>query len=692
MNRNHPHPAILRMREANKAKARRLHNHFSSSHTPPTPQPSVWQPKNPDIAWPHMNNETLLTQAQWEETNFPSQTLPTTVTGVVNITTWNKRISELLDSEEVNMGLVNLMREVGEQLTHGADSHVGSPGTSLTHGENWVSPGANSEDTTARIADALASFTTAGHMAGPLFKEDVSKYKINPILAIKKPGGHVRVVGNLKSPKGNSFNEGIPEPKLSEWPVNMLTARKFAQMIVKAGRGALMSCSDMCDAYKMIPICLKQRKLQAYRFCGALFVELKLIFGDRLACQYFDRFHDCILRAFVLPMSSFPPVAQGRTVDDIPAVAPKGAEQALRRFVQSYRTTLNTLNIMAAPDDPACTKAFDCSTEGEVLGTRFNTVSFTWSLPHDKLHKMVTDIHKLATGETFHSLRELESIVGKLNNVSRLCPALKTLTGEAIFEMTSHINTLIQADGSISDTKRDSATFRTSPELNQDLLMAAAIMSDTYDNPLPIIDPDPPAPLCAVPIYPDASGHIAGPTSPCLGVLFPSHNLQQTAAFSFPFPTDFLLHSNGTGLVADTTTTLESLGILIPMITNPHRCAGKALHIFIDNIAVVFSFKKRRSNDKLAHTIIRASYLIAGALACKLFVSWTPRRSDVESVIADDLTHMDFSTTLSLDPHSYRSVQPFPPPIREWMKHPSYDRDLGHHILSWMATTYQNLL
>jgi hypothetical protein len=33
------------------------------------------------------------------------------------------------------------------------------------------------------------------------------------------------------------------------------------------------------------------------------------------------------------------------------------------------------LNIKAAPGDPDRTKALDCATEGEVLGTRFNTVS-----------------------------------------------------------------------------------------------------------------------------------------------------------------------------------------------------------------------------------------------------------------------------------------------------------------------------
>ena len=101
--------------------------------------------------------------------------------------------------------------------------------------------------------------------------------------------------------------------------------------------------------------------------------------------------------------------------------------------------------------------------------------------------------------------------------------------------------------------------------------MVAAVMADTHDYSLPIIDMDQIAPLCSVLIYPDASCHIGGPTSPCLGVFLPPQDLQHAAAFSFLFPTDFLLQSNGTGLVSDTTTTGESLGILIPMITNPHR-------------------------------------------------------------------------------------------------------------------------
>jgi hypothetical protein len=135
--------------------------------------------------------------------------------------------------------------------------------------------------------------------------------------------------------------------------------------------------------------------------------------------------------------------------------------------------------------------------------------------------------------------------------------------------LKEHIHSLMEEDGSITAKLRDSHIFSPSPEVSQDLRMVAAIMADTHDHPLPIIDTDQIAPLCSVLIYPDASCHVGGPISPSLGVLFPPYDLQHAAAFRFPFPTDFLLQSNRTGLVADTITTGESLGILIPMITNP---------------------------------------------------------------------------------------------------------------------------
>ena len=122
-----------------------------------------------------------------------------------------------------------------------------------------------------------------------------------------------------------------------------MTAPKFARMLVHAGRNALMACSDLCDAYKMLPVCLPQRHLQSYTFCEALFIELKMVFGDRMACKFFDRFHFLILQAFVNPASTFPALAQGRTVDDIPSCVPAAARSSLETFVKSYRQCLDSL-------------------------------------------------------------------------------------------------------------------------------------------------------------------------------------------------------------------------------------------------------------------------------------------------------------------------------------------------------------
>ena len=95
-------------------------------------------------------------------------------------------------------------------------------------------------------------------------------------------------------------------------------------------------------------------------------------------------------------------------------MVPFGAKSSLISLVEQYRNALQVLNLRAADDDPSCTKAFDCSQEGEVLGIRFNTIDFTWSLPHGKLITLVTDLRKIANGDKVrYSLRDLERKMGE---------------------------------------------------------------------------------------------------------------------------------------------------------------------------------------------------------------------------------------------------------------------------------------
>ena len=94
--------------------------------------------------------------------------------------------------------------------------------------------------------------------------------------------------------------------------------------------------------------------------------------------------------------------------------------------------------------------------------------------------------------------------------------------------MGDHIRKLSDAQGNISDEDRDKHISLMPQDVRQDLLLVATLMADTYDHPLPIVDPDPPVPLSATHIYTDASGNIGAKTSPSLGILFPLEDFQQS--------------------------------------------------------------------------------------------------------------------------------------------------------------------
>ena len=129
-------------------------------------------------------------------------------------------------------------------------------------------------------------------------------------------------------------------------------AKQFAEMLVETGQGCIMSCSDMISAYKNLPVKKEQRRLQVFQFGGKHFVDLKLIFGDRSACMWYDRFHHCVVWFFVWPLCHIPCSWVGRTIDDLTSVSPQGAEGYTSSFVAQYRKTLTALNIGVAPEDP----------------------------------------------------------------------------------------------------------------------------------------------------------------------------------------------------------------------------------------------------------------------------------------------------------------------------------------------------
>ena len=97
-----------------------------------------------------------------------------------------------------------------------------------------------------------------------------------------------------------------------------------------------------------------------------------------------------------------------------------------------------------------------------------------------------------------------------------------TETGDLIRALRVHISLLADNKGLVSRKKRDSHCFTLNGNTKKDVLMLAAVIVDTFEHPLPKMRQLPVMLLHAIPIYTDASGHIAGPVSPALGIFIAS--------------------------------------------------------------------------------------------------------------------------------------------------------------------------
>ena len=80
----------------------------------------------------------------------------------------------------------------------------------------------------------------------------------------------VRPIMNLSSPKGNSLNDAIDMDTVQK--IGMSSPKIFAEELVKAGKGALFSKSDIVDAYKLIPNAVQQWRLFGFKWLGKYFL------------------------------------------------------------------------------------------------------------------------------------------------------------------------------------------------------------------------------------------------------------------------------------------------------------------------------------------------------------------------------------------------------------------------------------
>jgi hypothetical protein len=551
------------------------------------------------------------------------------------------------------------LHKVCRDLENGAD--IGCRGTARNATVCTNAPSAH--DAGGEVTDAIAVWVEQGIVAGPFDKAArPTNAKINGVMCHIKPNGTARIILNLSAPKGSSVNDGI---NADEFPTSMSSTALWIEVLNRAGKYCTMAKVDWAAAYKHIAVRKEDIELQYFSWLGKDFVELMLVFGGASSAGLYDRLAKTALD-LIVRWSKFPVNMVIQYLDDVCAAAPQGCD-SLIRFEKAYRDFAKDVGIQLAPDtDPD--KAFSSATSGTVLGVRYDTANWTWSIPQDKLATVLKQLRETISADSL-AQHEIWSLVGRILHYAPLVPNGRF-----------NIVELIKASAESKD--RNHRVMLTPDMKRQAYFWWILLKSTTGLSSIPT-----PArfPAWTIEYFTDASGGSA---------LSPGHGTGGIGGkFWFLVPWGQRInsgarHTDGRRLCRKLSA-LELIGPLICVAADQEYARGKPVRIWVDNAGAIGIWRKGYSTRcGLCTTLVKAINTVATAAGCPVSIEKITRCSNTGSELADELSkgrHAAFRRKLPADWLIHPSPAWIPPSILYWIAMPQVDHDLGDRILADLA-------
>lgn len=131
-----------------------------------------------------------------------------------------------------------------------------------------------------------------GSIAGPFSSPPFTNIQVSPLgIVLKKNPGEFRMIHHLSYPKGSSINDHIPDQYCS---VQYQSIDHAIAAIKRIGVGALLSKSDLENAYKQVPIHPDDFELLGFLIEGSFYFDKTLPFGLSYSCQLFEKFSSAL--------------------------------------------------------------------------------------------------------------------------------------------------------------------------------------------------------------------------------------------------------------------------------------------------------------------------------------------------------------------------------------------------------------
>ena len=517
-----------------------------------------------------------------------------------------------------------------------------------------------------KVTDAIADWVSKGFAYGPLPLSDVPKgAKFSGVMTRPKPNGSVRIILNLSSPKGSSVNDGIDS---SDFPTVMSSTTKWLRALHRAGKRCLMTKVDWADAYKHLAVRLEDTELQYFNWLGKAFKELSLVFGCASSAGLFDRLAKVVL-AVVVFRAGIDPVLVIQHLDDCCAAGPRDSS-ILAKFDAVFAEVAAELGLRLAPrDDPE--KSFAPSTQGVILGVYYDTVAWTWAIPHSKFALLLQSL-KFLMDETTCPQEQIWSVVGKLIHVKRLVPG-------------GHFNLywLLRANSFSTDPK---CPVPLCADLKRQVWFWFTMLQ-VCSGRASLPDPDRVLPAWSLDIFTDAAGGSKTSKGQGVGVV--------SAQFWSYVPWQWAINSGqDTGdfrRLDRIMSALELFGPLVAICAARKFCRGIPVRCWVDNAGSVFIYKKGYSTScAYSSAIATAIATVAAGLGCQVELCKITRCSNEGALMADFISKGALSRFRSLADSTEgfkcpRLPLPVPLALLRWVTSPSPDFNLGHAILRELA-------
>jgi hypothetical protein len=304
----------------------------------------------------------------------------------------------------------------------------------------------------------------------------------------------------------------------------------------------------------------------------------------------------------------------------------------------------------------------------------FDTGDMSWRLSDTKICKAMDSVKRALNGNST-TLKECQRLIGHLNDVGQMCPLMK------IFRQP--INMCLSEILSDADPK---SIIHISQEAKKDLAVLAGFLTSEFKW-LPIAEEQTAPPILHKEFVSDAAG-LADTADiwkkpSCGNVAFAEEG---TVIFANQLWWDEEFISKAIDekgvRYGDKTTTLEIIGLLIPLVIAPELFVKSNVVMKVDCFGTVYGMENRASKgDTSASVFIRAVYLIAAYLECSLHVEHPPRLSDWGAEVADRLSRNCSTTKQDRKLVNAFKNREIPSCLKSWFKNPYADWNLPFKLL-----------